>query len=134
MKWLSLVVLAVVAIAAQTEPAFASTTATVTLVPLTSLHTGVVSVSDRCNKPAALDGQAYVDLPEIPALQSVSGTTLVRIDLTAKGTLAGEALFATSGNMWLDRAALDSPKTARFTPEMVNCAPVGGSYLYEVDF
>jgi TonB family protein len=134
MKWLSLVVLAVLALASQTEPALASNTGTVTLIPLSSLHAGVASAISRCNKPAALDGEMYVDVPNIDILQGVTGTTLVRIDLNAKGVLTGESLFSSSGNPWLDRAALASPKAARFIPEMMNCTAVGGSYLYEVDF
>jgi TonB family protein len=133
MKWLSLLMLATLCFAAQTVPAFASTGA-VTLIPLNSLHTGLVSGPDKCNKPAALEGEMSVDVSDVAILQDVSGTTLVRIDLTAKGTLGGEALFKSSGNAWLDRAALQSPKMARFTPEIVNCAAVGGSYLYEVYF
>jgi TonB family protein len=115
-------------------PAFAAEQGTVTLIPLNSLNTGVASAATSCNKAAALSEEMYVDVPDIAILQGVTGTSLVRIDLTAKGTLAGEALFASSGNPWLDRAALASPKMARFTPEIVNCSAVGGSYLYEVDF
>jgi TonB family protein len=134
MKWCFLLVLAVLAFLTQTVPAFAADKGTVTLIPLTALHTGVVSAPAKCNKPAAIDGEMYVDVPKIASLQGVSGISTVKIDLSATGALAGEALFASSGNPWLDLAALDSPRTARFTPEMVNCAPVAGSYLYQVDF
>jgi TonB family protein len=132
MKVLSILALAALGLATQTIPAFGSTTATITLIPLST--TGLVTASDRCNKPAAVDGDAYVDVPEIATLQSVGGTTLVKIDLTAKGMLADEALFESSGNVWLDRAALESPKMARFTPQVANCTSIGGSYLYEVEF
>jgi TonB family protein len=134
MKCLFLLVLAAFGFATQTVPAFGADKGTVTLIPLTGVGTGVVSGSSRCSKPAAIDGEMYADVPKIASLQGVTGTALVRIDLTAKGTLSREALFETSGNPWLDRAALESPKTARFIPEVANCVPVAGSYLYEVDF
>ena len=134
MKWVLLLALAALCFTSQTVPAFAADKGTVTLIPLTSLHTGVVGGSDKCNKPAAIDGEMFVDVPTIASLQGVTGTTLVKIDLTATGALSGEALFETSGNPWLDRAALASPRMAQFIPGMVNCEPVGGSYLYEVGF
>jgi hypothetical protein len=134
MKWFCFLVLAALTLATQTVPAFAGDKGTVTLIPLTSLHTGVVGAPSKCNRPAAIDGEMYVDVPEIASLQGVTGTSLVRIDLTATGALSGEALFETSGNPWLDGAALQSPRMARFIPEVANCVPVGGSYLYEVAF
>jgi protein TonB len=134
MKWLFLSVLAVVCLASQTVPAFAADKGTVTLIPLSAEHAGIVSAPSKCNKPAAIDGEMFVDVPAIASLQGITGTTLVRIDLSATGALSGEALFESSGNPWLDRAALDSPKAARFIPEMVNCTAIGGSYLYQVDF
>lgn len=134
MKWLFLSVLAALCFASQTVPAIADDKGTVTLIPLTPVHTGIVSASAKCTRPASIDGDMYVDAPKIAALQGATGTTSIRIDLTATGVLAGEVLFETSGNPWLDRAALESPKSARFIPEMANCTAVGGSYLYEVNF
>lgn len=111
-----------------------STAATVTLTPLGPKHVGTMSIADRCNRPAAIDGDEYADLPTIALLQGATGIAQVRIDLAATGALEREMLFSGSGNPWLDGTALSSAKSAKFTPEIVNCSPVAGSYLYEVDF
>lgn len=134
MKVLLVFTLAALGLASQTVPTFAHGTGTVTLIPISAVGTGLVTAGSRCNKPAAIDGDAYVEEPAIAMEQGVSGTALVKIDLSAKGALAGEAMFESSGNPWLDRAALESPAMTHFTPEIANCTAVGGSYLYRVDF
>jgi hypothetical protein len=87
-----------------------------------------------CDAPAAIDGTPFFQMPAIAAEEGVSGVAQVKIDLTSAGYLAAEQLFATSGNRWLDRAALLSAKMTHYTAESVNCQHVAGSYLYEVEF
>lgn len=132
-KCLAFLAFAALNVLAQSLPE-ASSAATVKLIALASPHAGLVSAPQPCNKPAAIVGDAYADMPAIASMQGVTGTTRVRIDLTFAGNLSGIALFDSSGNPWLDRAAVSSAESARFTPEIANCEPVGGSYLYEVDF
>ena len=132
MKCLPLIAFAAMSIIAQSIPDWANA-ATVTLVPFEPANVGLVSLSDKCNTPARVD-EAYADAPAIASLQGVTGIAEVKIALTASGALSGETLFASSGNPWLDRAAMESAGTARFTPAVANCRRVGGMYLYEVDF
>jgi TonB family protein len=103
------------------------------IVPLSQTQ-GAFTAGDGCNVPAAVDGVPYFDMPQIAADQGVSGTTQIKIDLTSKGSLAGASTYRSSGNRWLDEAAMRSARLTRFTAEVSNCQRVAGSYLYVVDF
>jgi TonB family protein len=105
----------------------------VALTPLSS-NKLAVSGAPGCNAAAAVDGFAYWEKPLITELEGIHGTASVKIDLTSSGALAGEQLYDSSGNTFLDQAALKSARMTKFTPERVNCASVSGSYLYEVEF
>ena len=43
-------------------------------------------------------------------------------------------MIASSGNRWIDRAALHAVRTSRYAAEVRDCAPVGGVYAVIVDF
>jgi TonB family protein len=62
------------------------------------------------------------------------GTAIIRLDLAPQGRLVSATVVTSTDNWWLDHAALDAVREARFEPELRNCRNVGGSYLVEVDF
>lgn len=116
-------------------PALAATTGSpsITLVPFTATHVAVLT-RPGCDAPASVAGTPFFEMPTIAAEQGIGGLAQVKIDLTAGGNLSGAALFASSGDRWLDEAALLSARLTRFTAETVNCKHVAGSYLYNVEF
>jgi periplasmic protein TonB len=106
--------------------------ATVRLVPLSPPSVGA---SVTCKAvPASVSDAVPADLPAIAAEQNITGTTAVRIDLDARGRLAKSSVLASSGNRWLDLAALRAARSSRYSAEVRDCAPVGGAYAYIVDF
>lgn len=126
---------AALALASQTLPALASNTyPTVKLIALSPAQVAVVTSRPGCSASAGVNGTPYFEMPTIAHEMGVSGIAQVKIDLTSAGNLAGEQIFSTSGNRWLDAAALQSARMTQFTPEISNCVHVAGSYLYEVDF
>ena len=58
----------------------------------------------------------------------------MRIVLDARGRLTGQSVLSSSGNRYLDRAALVAARLSRFSAEVRDCAPVGGTYAFMVDF
>jgi protein TonB len=79
----------------------------------------------------------YAEQPETPAVATtmhLTGTTLVQVDLDSAGSIVGTSVAKSSGTPLLDRAALVAARASTFRPEMKNCAPVGGSYIFEVQF
>ncbi len=106
----------------------------VMLWPYAGQATAIAAPPEGCDVPATVDGQAYFEMPTVAAEEGASGTTQIRLDLTASGTVANAQLFSSSGNAWLDAAALRSAHLTRFTAEVAHCTPVSGSYLYDVNF
>jgi protein TonB len=73
--------------------------------------------------------------PLLPALNYIpSGTAIVRFEITENGTPQNATIEKSSGSYLLDRAAMKTVLHQKFTPEIRDCAPVAGSYLYEVDY
>jgi TonB family protein len=110
----------------------AADAAAVRLVPLSPPS---VAASVTCKAvPASISNAALADLPAIAAEQNITGTTAVRIDLDAAGRLTKSSVLASSGNRWIDQAALRAARFSRYSAEVRDCAPVGGAYAYIVDF
>lgn len=84
--------------------------------------------------PAAIRAQVPADYPLIAAEQNVSGTALIKVDLARTGSLRGATIAESSGNEFLDRAALIAAREQTYSPQIANCEPVSGSYLITVDF
>jgi|SRR5947209_2844401 len=113
----------------------AASAATVRLVPL-SPRTAGASIGS-CALPfasAAVTAAVPADLPAIAAGQNVTGTTEVRIVLDPGGRLTEQSVLASSGNRWIDGAALAAARQSRYRAEVRDCAPVGGTYAFVVDF
>lgn len=110
---------------------------TISLTPLVVGQNSLPTLVTTCaspNVPASIAGDAYYQMPTIAMEQGVSGTSQIAISLSDTGKLLSHRVFASSGNSWLDQAALKSVRLTRFSPEMQNCRRVGGTYLYAVDY
>jgi protein TonB len=81
---------------------------------------------------------AFLVQPDTPpaavAEGASTGTVVVRVDLSDQGKLEKSSILATSGDFFLDREALSTVREMAFTPEKINCLPVGGTYAVRVDF
>jgi TonB family protein len=84
--------------------------------------------------PAAAISSPIPEFPPIASIEKASGTAFVFIHLAANGDLQSATISRSSGNVALDREALRVTRSARFTPETVNCTAIEGAYLYQVDF
>jgi TonB family protein len=104
------------------------------LVPL-SPQTAAVT-RNACAEPfaAASVAAAPAVLPEIAVQQHVSGVTAVRVDLDARGRLGAASVLHSSGNRYIDQAALRTARMARYRTEVRDCERVGGAYALVVDF
>jgi TonB family protein len=126
---------AAIAAALSLTLAAAADAATIRLVPL-SPRTAGASIT-ACAAPfasAAITAAAPADLPAIAAGQNVTGTTAVRIVLDPGGRLTEHSVLASSGNRWIDQAALAAARQSRYSAEVRECAPTGGAYAFIVDF
>ena len=90
-----------------------------------------------CTTPAtdpAIAQLAAADVPTIAREQGASGTTVVELVLAANGKIVSRKIAKSSGNFWLDRAALESAGNSRYLAERQDCAGIGGRYLLTIDF
>jgi TonB family protein len=73
--------------------------------------------------------------PLLPELTYIpNGTAIVRFDITEDGTPRNATIERSSGSYVLDQAAMKTVLYQQFAPEIRDCVPVAGSYLYEVDY
>lgn len=87
------------------------------------------------NADAAIKGQAVEpDYPDIARQQGLQGTAQIKVTLSAQGSVTGVTVYKSAGSAALDQAALNAAKQTSYTPEIVNCVPTGGSYLFRADF
>ena len=86
------------------------------------------------DKPAGVLSLPTVHFPAFHGSSPAHGTIVLRVDLNARGEMVGHEFMETSGNPHLDLAALQAAHRAKFSPEVVNCRPVAGSYLFVVVF
>ena len=110
---------------------------TVTLVPLSSNSVAPALTNAPCavpNAPAGISGAPFVEEPRIAEDMGATGTSGVVISLRSSGALASESLMQTSGNTYLDGAALRSARMTSFKAETIDCVPSAGTYLYSVEF
>lgn len=96
-----------------------------------------VETKSTCTTPhtnAAILGVPWDETPSIAQGQGVSGVSVVEIYLQPSGSLTHYTLAHSSGNRWMDDAAMRTARQTQYAPETQNCSPVAGSYLLEVDF
>jgi protein TonB len=74
------------------------------------------------------------DYPDMARQQGATGTVQVKVTLTAGGGVSSASVYRTSGNQSLDNAAVAAAQQSSYSPEIDNCQPVAGSYLFRADF
>jgi TonB family protein len=95
----------------------------------------IESPKPRCSAPytAALVTNAIpAESPE--EANGAIGKAQVKVDLAATGAVVGVSIYASTGNMILDRAAMRAAHASSYRAETRDCESVSGSYLFTVDF
>jgi len=116
-----------------TPPAAAAATG----IPATPAPTPSPTPKPQCavpNADATVTQKAEADYPDIAKQQGAQGTTTVKVQLDAGGSLVGTSIYKSSGFNSLDQAALSAARSSRYAPETVNCVKTAGFYLFVVDF
>lgn len=61
-------------------------------------------------------------------------TAMIKVDLDAEGRVVGVSVYASTGSVELDQAAMRAARESTYAPEMRDCQAVPGSYLFKVEF
>jgi protein TonB len=98
---------------------------------------GPATAAPACARPH-VDALATVkvepDYPEMARQQGAVGTTTVKVSLSQTGAVTGASVYRSSGNAQLDMAAVRAARSSSYRPEIDNCEPVGGDYLFVATF
>jgi TonB family protein len=74
------------------------------------------------------------EYPEIAREQGAYGTAKVAVTLDPHGNVLAAAISQSTGNAALDQEAIKAAKASTYVPEVVDCKPVGGVYLFKAVF
>ena len=108
--------------------------ATLTLVPSAAQTVSAVVRCSASAAPASIAVAADAELPGIASGQNVRGATAVRVGLNPGGQLEYASVMRTSGNPWIDAAALRATRLSHYRSEIRDCSSVSGEYAVLVDF
>jgi TonB family protein len=61
-------------------------------------------------------------------------TVLVEVTIGASGTLEEAKISQSSGNMAIDQSALRAARQSTYTPQLADCVPTTGSYIFHAEF
>jgi TonB family protein len=85
-------------------------------------------------QPASIVQASTPDYPVIAQAAGLTGTSVIRIDLSETGSVVSAFVAHSSGSVVLDRAALRTARSMTYAPETQSCKTVPGSYAVEVEF
>jgi TonB family protein len=85
-------------------------------------------------RPASIVRSVAPEYPEIAKVQGVTGTSVIRVDLSETGAVLGASLAVSSGSSVLDRVAIGTVRSMAYAPEQRSCIPIAGSYAVRVEF
>ena len=91
----------------------------------------------ECSAPNAEAKTVIAISPDRTVTDSTAGTNvtaMIKVDLDATGRVTGVSIYRSSGSMELDQAAMAAARESTYAPEMRDCQPVAGSYLFKVEF
>jgi TonB family protein len=61
-------------------------------------------------------------------------TVIVQVTIEPSGKLKSATIFKSSNNSEVDREALRVARESKYSPKIINCHPVEGSYVFVVSF
>jgi len=105
-------------------------------------HPEVATMVERHSPLACAQPNAYARTLEIahaayPAAARAVGATgrvTVKVDLLPSGAVASVVVYRSSGDDYLDGAALRAAALSKYAAELYRCLPISGTYLFVVDF
>ncbi|MFN2529003.1 MAG: energy transducer TonB [Candidatus Baltobacteraceae bacterium] len=94
--------------------------------------------ADACAKPSKDVTLVQAATPDYPhsarALHLGAVDVIISVTIDAKAEVIGSSVVQSSGNADLDRAALVAARQSTYSPKIVNCSPVTGTYMFRVNF
>ena len=70
----------------------------------------------------------------LPHGLNVSGAAEVSVTIAPDGRVVKTSVVKSSGNATADNAVVTAARKSKYSPKIVNCAPVEGGYIFRADF
>lgn len=99
--------------------------------PPTAPPVAACAVPNRDPQPI---NKAPADYPDMARQQGASGEADVKVTLDPSGHVIAAVIAQSTHNPLLDSAAIAAAKQSSFSPQITNCKPVGGVYIFQVVF
>jgi TonB family protein len=101
--------------------------------PMQSSPTAAV-VAAACTKPNADPAAVNPAAPQVPFRITRVVSAVVAVTITPSGSVAGAKIYKSSGNAAIDKAVLTAAEKSTYSPKIVNCVAVQGTYLFYARF
>jgi TonB family protein len=87
-----------------------------------------------CTQPDADARVVTPVMPDVPHGLKMHATVEVGVTVAPNGKVTRASIVHSSGNEAIDRAVVEAAMHSTYSPKLVNCTPVQGSYLFRADF
>jgi TonB family protein len=96
----------------------------------------VAAAQSTCKNPNAEPAALNPVPPQLPHSQwpARKVSAVVQVTIAPSGKATGARVWRSSGDANVDRAVLAAAEKSTYSPKLVNCVAVEGSYLFRADF
>ncbi len=85
-------------------------------------------------RPARVVKAVEPDYPLIARQEGLTGVAYVAVILDERGAVQESFIYRSSGARSLDEASLVAARRSQYAPEIKNCVPVAGLYIFRAEF
>jgi TonB family protein len=96
--------------------------------------TGSAVAAAACEKPNVDALVTEPAQPQTPPGLKAGGSAIVAVTIAPNGSIVHMSVWKSSGNAQIDRSVLDAAQHSKYSPKLVDCKAVAGSYLFRADF
>jgi len=103
--------------------------------PLKTSSVGSI-VSSTCTKPNAEPEALSPAPPQLAKAQwpKEKVSAQVEVSIAPSGKVTGAKIYRSSGDAAVDNAVLTAAEKSAYSPKIVDCVAVQGTYLFKADF
>lgn len=90
-------------------------------------------VASGCSNPDVEPGVVNAVAPQLSRPPAQKTSVQVAVTIGPNGRVVGAKVFRSSGDIAVDNAVLTAAEKSTYSPKLVNCRPVQGTYLFKAD-
>lgn len=91
------------------------------------------TVAAACAHPN-VDASVINAVPPVSHGSKASGTVDVAVTIAPNGRVIHTSVLKSSGNATIDNYVVEAARKSTYSPKLVNCNPVAGSYVFQAEF